>query len=523
MTWVFALLRYRRVIVAVVLVVLLIVAECGTREKTQNGCARPGAVSAVGGLAYPVDPGTPISSGYGLRDGGEFHRGVDFAVPVGTPVRALADGTVTAAQDHGVSGFGGWVVISHVIDGNPMSTVYGHMDPGGVHVQVGQQVRAGDIVAASGNSGASSGPHLHFELHEGNRLAGGPAIDPTAILQRIKDGETTTSGGDIDQQAAAVAPGDDVVDRNATAIIAAGLADNVPEEGIVLALAVGLAESELHNLASEAVPESKSYPNDGVTPGDYDSVGVLQQRVSMGYGSVEQLMDPQYQAHGFYKRLLASNWRNKSFTEAAADIQQPRADFRDRYGQREAEARALFARLVGHAAHGGACAPTNPTTPPSGGSGQGAAIVAEARRHIGLPYVWGGGDTDGPTGGGFDCSGLTMRAVYVGTGASLPHYTGDSSTPGQLHQGTPVPDIAHAQPGDLVFFGSGQDASHVGIFTGLIDGVPYMVHAPTEDQTVTEARADDGGILIGIRRYTAPATITTAPTPAPAVMSLETR
>lgn len=500
MTWVFVLLRYRRVIVAVLLVLLLMVAECGAREKARDTCDTDATATAVDGLVYPVDADTPISSGYGARAGGE-HRGVDFAVPVGTPIRALADGTVTAAQDQGVSGFGGWVVVSHVIDGTPMSTVYGHMDPGGVHVQVRQQVRAGDIIAASGNSGQSSGPHLHFELHDSpDRIQQYSPVDPTPILERIRSGG---SGGD--RQAAEASLAGEVVERNAAAIITVGVAGSVPEEAIVIALAVGLVETELHNLASEAVPESKTYPHDGVAPGDHASIGVLQQQVGLGYGTVAELMDPKHQARGFFARLLETDWQHKSFTEAAADVQRPREDLRGKYGAREAEARALFARLAGRAAAG--CRPVTPSTPDHG-SGPGAEIVAAARTQIGTPYVWGGGDIHGPTGGGFDCSGLTLYAVHAGTGQSLPHYTGDSGHPGQLQSGTPVPDIGTAEPGDLVFFGTGGDAEHVGVYSGLLDGIPQMVHAPTSGQMVAEAPVSDGGTVIAVRRYTGPASTT---------------
>ncbi|WP_280382122.1 peptidoglycan DD-metalloendopeptidase family protein [Nocardia wallacei] len=507
-----ALLRYRRIILAVVLVLLLLIAQCSARDKDNNACGPP--PGSVGGLVYPVDPSTPISSGYGPRDGG-FHHGVDFGVPQGTPVYALADGTVTAAQDQGVQGFGGWVVLSHVIDGRPMSSVYGHIDPGGVHVEVGQQVRAGDVIASSGNAGESSGPHLHFELHDSpDRIRQSNPVDPTPLLDRIKNGETTSDNADSDQRAATATPRSEAVDRNAVQVIEVGRAAGASDEAIVIALAVGLVESEMLNLASEAVPESKLYPNDGVAPGDADSVGVFQQRPSQGWGAVDDLMDVRHQADTFFQRLLASDWQHKSFTEAAADIQNPRKDLRGKYGAREDEARELFARLAGHAAAGGrGCSPT-PTTPPVPEGGDGDTIVAAARAQIGRPYLWAGGNESGPTGDppGFDCSGLTLYAVHAGTGLQLPHYTGDSRQPGQFQQGQAVAftpateakpaDLSQAQPGDLVFFGAGTDADHVGIYTGTVNGVAMMVHAPDDGTSVVEVPVTDGGELIGVRRFT---------------------
>ncbi|MFD2395606.1 M23 family metallopeptidase [Dietzia aerolata] len=103
---------------------------------------------------------------------------MDLAPPRGAPIYAFADGIVIASQDTGVSGFGGWIVVLHEIDGREMSTVYGHQDPGGNLVAEGATVEAGEHIARVGNSGYSTGPHLHFELYEGNRLAGERPLTP---------------------------------------------------------------------------------------------------------------------------------------------------------------------------------------------------------------------------------------------------------------------------------------------------------------------------------------------------------
>ncbi|MFC7644771.1 C40 family peptidase [Streptosporangium lutulentum] len=104
--------------------------------------------------------------------------------------------------------------------------------------------------------------------------------------------------------------------------------------------------------------------------------------------------------------------------------------------------------------------------------GQIAAIAA--LRQIGTPYVWGGGSSAGPTGGGFDCSGLALHA-WSKAGATLTHYTGS-----QFKQGRRVP-FSQLRPGDLVFFGGGTgDPAHVGVY--VKDGV--MVHAPKRGDVV---------------------------------------
>ncbi|WP_245720314.1 M23 family metallopeptidase [Nocardia uniformis] len=124
-----------------------------------NGMAtdhRPRTVRPVAG---------PVSSGYGMR-WGAMHAGLDFADGFGAPIAAVTDGTVIEAGP--ASGFGLWVRVQQ--DDGTIG-VYGHMQD--ILVQVGQQVRAGDVIATVGSRGYSTGPHLHYEVH----TPGGP-IDP---------------------------------------------------------------------------------------------------------------------------------------------------------------------------------------------------------------------------------------------------------------------------------------------------------------------------------------------------------
>lgn len=138
------------------------------------------------GFGFPTDESaTTMTSPFGPR-WGTNHNGVDYAGPLGTPLYAFYDGEVVAAADSGVPGFGGWVVLDHEIDGKQIQTVYGHSDPGGVHVSVGDKVKAGDHIADLGNSGRSTGPHLHFEVIEGDRDSGGQAVNPDTWIERAK-------------------------------------------------------------------------------------------------------------------------------------------------------------------------------------------------------------------------------------------------------------------------------------------------------------------------------------------------
>lgn len=97
-----------------------------------------------------------FTSGYGPR-GNAHHNGIDIANSIGTPIRAVMDGTVIAAGP--AQGYGNWVVLQH---DNGEKSVYGHMAV--YHVSVGQRVNAGDTIALMGNEGRSTGPHLHFEI-----------------------------------------------------------------------------------------------------------------------------------------------------------------------------------------------------------------------------------------------------------------------------------------------------------------------------------------------------------------------
>jgi biotin carboxyl carrier protein len=120
----------------------------------------------------PVD-GATLTSGFGSR-WGTYHYGIDLAAPMHTPEYAAADGVVLRAGS--ASGFGLAVYILHE---SGDVTVYGHMDE--ILVSPGDYVEAGDTIALLGNTGQSTGPHLHFEVHQGGE--GGTKIDPIPWLQ----------------------------------------------------------------------------------------------------------------------------------------------------------------------------------------------------------------------------------------------------------------------------------------------------------------------------------------------------
>lgn len=118
-------------------------------------------------MKTPVD-GARISSTFGARRHPilgytRMHKGIDFAVPRGTPVMAAGNGTVAYAGP--ASGYGNLVIIKHA---NGYSTAYGHLSRYGSGVRTGSRVRQGQIVAFSGMTGMATGPHLHYEIRVNN-------------------------------------------------------------------------------------------------------------------------------------------------------------------------------------------------------------------------------------------------------------------------------------------------------------------------------------------------------------------
>lgn len=91
----------------------------------------------------------------------QFHKGLDIAVAFGSDVRAAAAGTVIFSGQKG--GYGNCVIVSH---GNGLATLYGHLSQ--LVSKVNEKVKVGQVIAKSGNSGRSTGPHLHYEVHKNN-------------------------------------------------------------------------------------------------------------------------------------------------------------------------------------------------------------------------------------------------------------------------------------------------------------------------------------------------------------------
>ncbi|QEV19450.1 M23 family metallopeptidase [Streptomyces alboniger] len=162
-------------------------AQAKAADKAQQDAAKKAAgikkaAAKAAGWVHPVERYT-LSASFGL--GGSMwshkHSGQDFAVSVGTPVAAVHGGTVVKAGPNGAGdgpAYGNALVIKH---SNGTYSQYAHLSK--VDVRVGQNVTTGQRVALSGNTGNSSGPHLHFEIRTTPNY--GTAVDPAAFLRSV--------------------------------------------------------------------------------------------------------------------------------------------------------------------------------------------------------------------------------------------------------------------------------------------------------------------------------------------------
>jgi len=136
-------------------------------ESRYTSYSMPARTASASGFIWPVHG--VVTSTFGWR-WGRMHEGIDIAVASGTPVVSAAAGTVIVAGWMG--GYGYLVVVDH---GNGIATAYGHNT--NVTVSAGQTVGQGQLIAYSGNTGNSTGPHVHFEVR-----VGGAAVDPFGYL-----------------------------------------------------------------------------------------------------------------------------------------------------------------------------------------------------------------------------------------------------------------------------------------------------------------------------------------------------
>lgn len=198
----------------------------GGGPDAPRGSGGTGAVA--GELGYPVDPGTPMTSGFGPR-WGTNHNGQDFGAPEGSSLYAMADGEVVKAGE--ASGFDHWAVIRHELsNGEMIDVVYGHMDVDTIFVKQGDKVRIGDEIGQIGVPGNSTpqdtpesttGAHLHLEIHPGG-WGPGNAVDPKPYLDQFQSegaqADRPPEGDSPDRKASNQSGGDGGAERAGSAV-----------------------------------------------------------------------------------------------------------------------------------------------------------------------------------------------------------------------------------------------------------------------------------------------------------------
>ncbi|WP_340138153.1 C40 family peptidase [Enterococcus hirae] len=276
---------------------------------------------------------------------------------------------------------------------------------------------------------------------------------------------------------------------NITTIIGAVKARGMSQQAAIIAIMVAAQESSIRNLANPGVPASMGLPHDG-TGSDHDSVGIYQQRPSMGWGTVPELLTPSYAATKFLDTLATvPNWQALAYSVAAQRVQKSANGAW--YAPWQGFAESVVSSFFDATTPAMACATANTANNvsqnlPAPSSSAAATAIAFERTKIGLPYQWGG--TGNPY---YDCSGL-VQAAYKAAGISLPRTTSE-----QINVGTPVAR-ADLQPGDLVFF-----TGHVGLYIGngqMIDA-PHTGAFIRQESVDAFARSD---AYIGARRVTSP-------------------
>ncbi|NYF13455.1 murein DD-endopeptidase MepM/ murein hydrolase activator NlpD [Pseudoclavibacter sp. JAI123] len=172
----------------------------GTRDLpvVQNAAAVAPDGTASPGVQWPVDMSVvSISDGFGPRNSpcsgcSSNHRGLDLAGPQGTRVGSIANGIVIESVPTDSAGLGAHVVVEHRIDGLQVRSVYAHFVAGSPAVKVGDQVKTGQLVGLLGNTGASTGPHLHLET-----IVDGAHVDPQKFLNKYADGVAVDIFGEV--------------------------------------------------------------------------------------------------------------------------------------------------------------------------------------------------------------------------------------------------------------------------------------------------------------------------------------
>lgn len=140
-----------------------------------------GADAQIKPTGLPIKGDAEVTSSYGMRhdpnsEERRFHRGIDLRAKMRTPLYATADGTVSETQ-FSDTGYGIKLVIDHA---EGYQTIFAHLAD--ITVQEGKQIKKGDLIGYTGNSGLSKGPHLHYEIKKDGKF-----VDPKPLIDAEKE------------------------------------------------------------------------------------------------------------------------------------------------------------------------------------------------------------------------------------------------------------------------------------------------------------------------------------------------
>ncbi|MEH0972575.1 peptidase M23 [Micromonospora sp. CPCC 205546] len=191
---------------------------------------------------------------------------------------------------------------------------------------VAQDARDGSPAAAPAVPvAAPSALAERAEPEAASRNSARVAVSAPASPTRAADPDTTTPAPEKTTRKpvdpAPVAGLDRAQMKNAEAIVRTGREMGMPRRALVIAVATAMQESNLYNVASGVLPESRRYPHQGIG-WDHDSVGLFQQRSSSGWGEVGELMDPEFATRQFLAALAkVPGWQQMRLTDAAQAVQ----------------------------------------------------------------------------------------------------------------------------------------------------------------------------------------------------------
>lgn len=152
-------------------------------SRSGGGSPSTGETPAATSGTFQRPASGRVSSPFGMRThpvygGQRLHAGMDIANSTGTPIVAAEAGTVIVAEYR--RSFGNTVMISHVVDGKSVTTLYAHLNS--IQVSAGNSVSRGQQIGTMGATGTATGPHLHFEVHPGGYRGAGSAVNPANYL-----------------------------------------------------------------------------------------------------------------------------------------------------------------------------------------------------------------------------------------------------------------------------------------------------------------------------------------------------